>query len=162
MSEHNNHEHRNLGHATAYGYAKSKGYTGTEEEYAELMASYAEVAEEAEGYSEDAEAWAKGTRAGEAVGDDDPTYHKNSKWYADQAAIAETAASASEQAASQKASQAASSASDAGAAKTAAEAAATAAAGSAEAAASVFAVVGNVAFSVLPNGQVRETWTEEE
>lgn len=31
---------------------------------------------------------------------------------------------------------------------------------SAQAAASVFAVVGNVAFSVLPNGQVRETWTK--
>ena len=37
-----------LGHATAYAYAKSKGYTGTEEEFAELMASYATVAEAAE------------------------------------------------------------------------------------------------------------------
>ena len=45
--------------------------------------------------------------------------------------------------------------------KNAAESAAESAAGSAEAAASVFAVVGNVAFSVLSNGQVRETWTEE-
>jgi len=39
---------KNLGHATAYAYAKSKGYTGTEEEFAELMASYATVAEAAE------------------------------------------------------------------------------------------------------------------
>lgn len=38
---------KNLGHATAYGYAKSKGYTGTEEQFAELMASYADVAEDA-------------------------------------------------------------------------------------------------------------------
>ena len=38
---------KNLGHATAYGYAKSKGYIGTEEEYAELMASYGTVAQAA-------------------------------------------------------------------------------------------------------------------
>ena len=37
----------NLGTVTAYGYAKDKGYTGTEDEYAELMASYADVAEQA-------------------------------------------------------------------------------------------------------------------
>ena len=34
---------QDLGIATAYGYAKSKGYTGTEAEFAELMASYADV-----------------------------------------------------------------------------------------------------------------------
>lgn len=39
---------KNLGHATAYGYAKSKGYTGTEDEFAALMADYAEVGERAE------------------------------------------------------------------------------------------------------------------
>ena len=33
----------NLGHVTAYGYAKSKGYTGTEEEFAETMAELADV-----------------------------------------------------------------------------------------------------------------------
>ena len=38
---------KNLGPATAYGYAKEQGYTGTEEQYAELMASYATVAEQA-------------------------------------------------------------------------------------------------------------------
>ena len=38
---------KDLGVVTAYGYAVSKGYTGTEEEFAELMASYATVAEEA-------------------------------------------------------------------------------------------------------------------
>lgn len=38
---------KDLGVVTAYGYAVTKGYTGTEEEFAELMASYATVAEEA-------------------------------------------------------------------------------------------------------------------
>lgn len=47
---------KNLGHATAYAYAKSKGYTGTEEEFAELMASYATVAESAEESRQAAEA----------------------------------------------------------------------------------------------------------
>lgn len=37
---------KNLGKVTAYGYAKSKGYTGTEQEFAELMANYATVGEE--------------------------------------------------------------------------------------------------------------------
>ena len=36
-----------LGDVSAYAYAVSKGYTGTEEEFAELMASYATVAEAA-------------------------------------------------------------------------------------------------------------------
>ena len=45
---------KDLGIATAYGYAKSKGYTGTEEEFAELIASYATVAEEASQSAEDA------------------------------------------------------------------------------------------------------------
>lgn len=155
-------QHRNLGHATAYAYAKAHGYTGTEEEFAELMASYAEVAEEAKGYSKDAEAWSDGKRDGVDVDNTDPAYHNNAKWHADQAAISKNAASASETAAGQSASAAAASATSAGTAKTDAEAAAEAAEASAEAAASVFAVVGNVAFSVLPNGQVRETWTEEE
>ena len=38
---------KNLGPVSAYAYAKTKGYTGTEEEFAELMASYANVAEQA-------------------------------------------------------------------------------------------------------------------
>ena len=39
---------KNLGMVTAYAYAVSKGYSGTEEEFAELMASYADVAHDAE------------------------------------------------------------------------------------------------------------------
>ena len=46
----------NLGTVTAYGYAKDKGYTGTEDEYAELMASYADVAEQAAESAEQAAA----------------------------------------------------------------------------------------------------------
>ena len=38
---------KDLGAATAYGYAVEKGYTGTEAEFAELMASYASVAQSA-------------------------------------------------------------------------------------------------------------------
>lgn len=60
---------KDLGIATAYGYAVSKGYTGTEEEFAILMASYATVAEEAtESASEAAEsASAAGTSATSAA-----------------------------------------------------------------------------------------------
>lgn len=56
---------QNLGHATAYAYAVSKGYTGTEEEFAELMASYATVAEAAEESALKAEGYATGTQDGE-------------------------------------------------------------------------------------------------
>lgn len=46
---------KDLGIATAYGYAKSKGYLGTEEEFATLMASYATVAQTAVDAKDDAE-----------------------------------------------------------------------------------------------------------
>ena len=42
----------------------------------------------------EAEAWARGTRAGTAVSSDDPTYHNNSKYYAEQAHDAAESASA--------------------------------------------------------------------
>lgn len=77
---------RDLGIVTAYGYALSKGYTGTEEEFAILMADYADVADIAE-------AWAVGTRAGVPVEESDETYHNNSKYYAEQAADSASAAS---------------------------------------------------------------------
>lgn len=146
---------KNLGHATAYGYAKAGGYTGTEEEFAALMADYAEVAEEAEESAENSEAWAVGKRNGVDVGPTDDTYQNNAKYYKSQAAASEANALIYKDTAYGYKD-------DAKGYKDDAEDAATAAAASAEAAASVFAVVGNVAFSVLPNGQVRETWTEEE
>ena len=42
--------------------------------------------------AENAEAWAKGTRNGTAVGSSDPAYHKNSKYYSEQAAGSATTA----------------------------------------------------------------------
>lgn len=45
---------KDLGAVTAYGYAVEQGYHGTEEEYAELMASYADVAEQAAASAESA------------------------------------------------------------------------------------------------------------
>lgn len=47
---------KDLGIATAYGYAVSKGYTGTEEEFAVLMASYASVGQTATQAAESASA----------------------------------------------------------------------------------------------------------
>ena len=46
---------KDLGAASAYGYAVEQGYEGTEEQYAVLMASYASVAEDAEAAAERAE-----------------------------------------------------------------------------------------------------------
>lgn len=83
---------KDLGIVSAYGYAKSKGYTGTEEEFALLMANYAEVAGEAE-------AWAAGTKAGVPVPSTDPTYHNNAKYYADAAGDSASAAAGSASAA---------------------------------------------------------------
>ena len=45
---------KRLGAVTAYRYAVTQGYTGTEQEFAALMASYATVAEEAEAAKDDA------------------------------------------------------------------------------------------------------------
>ena len=39
---------KNLGHATAYGYAKANGYTGTEAEFGQLMANLPPSVESAE------------------------------------------------------------------------------------------------------------------
>lgn len=104
---------KDLGMVTAYAYAMSEGYTGTEKEFAELMASYATVAEQAEasataadGSAKDSEAYAVGKRGGTDVGSSDPAYHNNAKYYANQAGGSATTAST-------KAGEAAQSASDA-------------------------------------------------
>ena len=91
---------KNLGIVTAYGYALSAGYTGTEDEFAELMLGskgyydkivelYDELANE-NNYIE-ARSWAVGdteTRDGEET--------DNSKYYAQQAAASADAAAESE------------------------------------------------------------------
>lgn len=150
----------NLGHATAYGYAKSKGYTGTEEEFAELMASYADVAQDAQASAEAAAGSATAaagsantattaaqtatTKANEAA-----QSATGASQSATQAASAVSSAQASAQTATAKASEASQSAAnaaasattannaadDATAAKTAAETAKTAAQQSATSAA---------------------------
>ena len=42
------------------------------------------AAESVEEYTEESEAWARGTKGGQAVSSTDPTYHNNSKYYAEQ------------------------------------------------------------------------------
>ena len=96
---------RNLGHVTAYAYAKAGGYTGTEAEFRALMAANvnaaakaAEAAQSAENaaqsaaeaghyagvlqdQAEDAEAWAIGSRGGIPVGSTDEAWQNNAMYY---------------------------------------------------------------------------------
>ena len=115
---------KDLGIATAYGYAVSKGYTGTEEEFAELMASYATVAEEAQEAAEQATqavqtaqaaANSATTKAGEAA-----TSASGAVTSASQAGQSATAAAGSASTASAKAAEAGTSATNAAASETAA------------------------------------------
>lgn len=113
-------------------------------------------------YVRDGEAWAIGERGGTPVEESDETYQNNSKYYKDVTEAIATSASDSESHAAQSATQASNSATAAQNASSAAQTAQAAAEAAAEAAASVFSVVGNVTFTVLENGQVREIWTKEE
>ena len=133
---------KDLGAVTAYAYAVEKGYTGTEEEFATLMASYASVAEEAAESAEYAQASATTassaastatTKASEATTAAQTATAKAEEAQADADAAALDASQALSAAstATSKASEAAQSASDAVTAKTAAQTAQTAAEGSA-------------------------------
>ena len=62
--------------------------------------------EEALEAKENAEAWAVGQRSGEDVGEDDPTYHNNSKYYAEQSGASAEEASGYADSAEQSAIQA--------------------------------------------------------
>lgn len=75
---------KDLGIVTAYGYALSKGYTGTEEQFATLMADYATIGQQAVDAALAAEGYAVGTHDGEPVPSTDPAYHNNAKYYAEQ------------------------------------------------------------------------------
>ncbi len=75
---------KNLGIATAYGYAKSKGYTGTEEEFAQAMKDMTDAVDTAQENAENSEAWAVGKRNGTDVPSTDVAYHNNAKYYAEQ------------------------------------------------------------------------------
>lgn len=113
---------KDLGIATAYGYAVSKGYTGTEEEFAELMASYATVAEEAQEAAEQATQAVQTaqaavnsatTKAGEAA-----TSASGAATSASQAGQSATAAAGSASTASAKVAEAGTSATNAAASET--------------------------------------------
>lgn len=110
-----------IGDVSAYAYAVSKGYTGTEEEFAELMADYADVGQRAEDAAESAlnSKTAAQTAAQTAT----------SK--ASEASTSATSASSSASAASASASAASGSATSAANSATAASGSATSAAGSA-------------------------------
>lgn len=79
---------KDLGIVTAYGYALSQGYTGTEEQFATLMADYATIGQQAVDAALAAEGYAVGTHDGEPVPSTDPAYHNNAKYYAEQLAPA--------------------------------------------------------------------------
>ncbi|MBR2765546.1 MAG: hypothetical protein IKE03_06155 [Blautia sp.] len=116
---------QDLGMVTAYAYAVSQGYTGTEEEFAELMASYATVADEA------AESAAEAAASAEAAG----TSEAHAASSAASAGQSATSAGNSAASASGSAVQAQSSATAAGQSATQAAGSATAAGNSATAAA---------------------------
>ena len=101
---------KDLGISTAYGYAKSKGYTGTEEEFAELMASYATVAQDAGASAEAAAASALAAAGSEATATAKASEALPS---ATNAAQSESTASSAAQTATTKASEASTSASTA-------------------------------------------------
>lgn len=157
---------KDLGAATAYGYAVEKGYTGTEEEFAELMASYASVAESAADSADAAAqsatnasnsamaaatsassastaATTASTKAGEAE-----TSAAAADGSASAAAQSATSASGSATSASESASAAAQSATSASGSATSASGSATAAAGSAAAAAASEAAAREVEESI--------------
>lgn len=110
-----------IGDVSAYAYAVSKGYTGTEEEFAELMADYADVGQRAEDAAESA--LNSKTAAQTAA--------QTATTKASEASTSATSASSSASAASASASAASGSATNAAASATAASGSATSAAGSA-------------------------------
>lgn len=127
-----------------------------------LLVERVEAAVAKEEVLHEAEAWAVGQRDGVDVDEEDDTYQNNSKYYAGKAEASKIASQTAEQNASAQALAASGSASAAASSKTASEAAASRAEAASEAAGNVFAQVGNVTFSVMPDGGVREVWTKEE
>lgn len=102
---------KDLGAVSAYAYAVEKGYTGTEEEFAVLMASYATVAEEAAESAESASASAESASASASTA---TTKASEASTSATQASASATSASQLAQTATTKASEASASASTAG------------------------------------------------
>ena len=111
-----------LGDVSAYAYAVSQGYTGTEEEFAELMASYATVAQNAAA-SASAAAQSATAAAGSASSASGSAETATTK--ASEAASSASTASGAASTATTKASEAATSATNAGNSATAAAGSAT-------------------------------------
>lgn len=101
---------KDLGAVSAYAYAVEKGYTGTEEEFATLMASYATIAEEA---AESAESASASATSASASAQTATTKASEASTSATQAGASATSASQSAQTATTKASEASASASTA-------------------------------------------------
>ena len=101
---------KDLGAVSAYAYAVEKGYTGTEEEFATLMASYATVAEEA---AESAESASQSASTASASAQTATTKAGEASTSATQASASATSASQSASTATTKASEASASASTA-------------------------------------------------
>ena len=110
---------RFIGNVSAYAYAVEQGYTGTEEEFATLMASYATVAEEAAESASSAGASATSASASAGTASTKASEASASATQADtkasQASASATQASASATSASQSASTATTKASEASA-----------------------------------------------
>jgi hypothetical protein len=130
---------KDLGAVTAYAYAVEQGYTGTEEEFAQLMASYADVAEDAAASAQAAAASEAAASASEQAAKSSETAAAGSasSASADAATASSAASTATQQAgiatsgaetATQKAADAAASAQDAASSETAAAGSAAAAA----------------------------------
>lgn len=130
---------KDLGAVTAYAYAVEQGYTGTEEEFAQLMASYADVAEAAAASAQAAAASEAAASVSEqaAAASETAAAGSASSASADAATAASAASTATQQAgiATSGAGTATQKAADAAASAQAAASSETAAAGSAAAAA---------------------------
>ena len=122
---------KDIGIATAYGYAKSKGYTGTEEEFAQLMADYASVGQGAATSAQAAAQSASGAAASAASAENSAAFAGSAATAAGQSAASASgsadSASGSALSAESSADSAASSAADADTANQAAQTAKTAA-----------------------------------
>lgn len=70
--------------AESWAQGGTNSRTGEDTDNAKYFKEGSEAASEAsEGFSEDSEAWARGTRNGTDVESSDPTYHNNSKYFAE-------------------------------------------------------------------------------
>jgi len=70
---------------TAYQFAVRGGFTGTTEEFYEVLGRLTGIEATAQAYELQSEAWAVGTKNGEDVSEEEPQYENHSKYWADKA-----------------------------------------------------------------------------